>query len=150
MDHHQYLEDMGITVWRCRQPHSVNVGVNCYCYWAGSTGVFLFDAVLQNAAEVQLVEAIVKATQLTCQGGFQQNFTLEQIPSSVKIILALGQQVAEMTLQQTVDIEKIRGQAIGLSHFTVIASYAPPQLLAQKTLKAATWKDVQLAMRQII
>lgn len=146
MDNAYYLDCMGIPLWRCRS--EPRAAIDAYFYQLGPEMLLLFDANTQDAEETALVEAIVKAVKRPYQGGLKHAFRFCST-KTLKVIIALGQRVAECVLQQAVDIEVIRGKVLTKEGARVVVTYSPQQLLQRNALKAATWRDVQLGIRQL-
>lgn len=130
-----YLELLGIPVWRLR----VEKPLACYRYEfyddTGSqpVGLLFADASPGDAAEKQLVEAIVKATKKRAVGSVENEIKLGDI-TQARVIVLLGNEVAKK-LQA--------GQC------PLIQSYSPAELLANPSLKAAAWESLKKAMQMM-
>lgn len=137
----RYLQAMGVETWRLRAPHAVRA---YYCYTLCDTqqqplALLMADVTVRDDIELNLVEAIAKATRLNVIEGLQPT-------ASADVLILLGPQVVELFFQQDVGVEHLRGKVQQLESYKVIVSYSPAQLLADKSLKAAAWRDVQMAM----
>ena len=126
------LQLMGIDVWRFR---TVTYLYKYYRYdllnlQNRHVGTLLADAILQNEAEIQLVEKIVKATKKQVKGGLQSGF-LESSELG-KCIILLGSQVTHLINSP--------------EQLQIIKSYSPADLLQNPALKAQTWNDLKIAI----
>ena len=129
----KYLHLMGIDVWRF---HIATDLCEYYRYNLLSlqnrqVGTLLADAILQNEAEIQLVEKIVKATKKQVNGGLQSGF-LESNEFG-KCIILLGSQVTNLINQP--------------EQSKIIKSHSPADLLQNPALKVQTWKDLKIAIQ---
>ncbi|WP_423062559.1 hypothetical protein [Candidiatus Paracoxiella cheracis] len=136
-----YLHAMGVETWRLRAPQAMRA---YYCYTLfdaekNPVCLLMADVTVQDEVELNLVQAIAKATRLHVVEGLQP-------AESANVLILLGPQVAALFFQNDDGVEALRGKVHQLENYSVIVSYSPAQLLADKSLKAATWKDVQTAM----
>lgn len=137
----RYLQAMGIETWRLRAPRAVRA---YYCYTLFSKqqqplALLMADVVAQDEVELNLIEAIAKAMRFRVVEGLQPTDTVD-------VLILLGPQVAELFFGNDAHIESLRGKIHQLEHYSVVVSYSPAQLLRDKSLKAVTWKDLQMAM----
>ncbi len=125
------LQTMGIDVWRLRQ--TTAAGVTPYYRYELSDqnrvcALLFAEAQLANDEEAALVKAIAVATKKTVSGGL----STETAVVNATVTIILGEQLA-----RTLSISTAAN---------VFISYAPAQLLTDKSLKAAVWQQVKKAM----
>ena len=145
-----FLQTMGIDVWRLRsQPQVVTPTLYSLTLCDAEhqpVGLLLADRVDNTDEEKQLVLAMARATQLQVQQVDAVN--LDQLDSRVRVVILLGASVASCVLKASEGVEELRGKVHSVHQCSVVVSYSVSQLLADKALKAAAWKDLQLAMKQ--
>ena len=141
---------MGIEVWSLRVPRQTAFyGYTLYRHQK-PVGWLLADADLRDTEENTLVEAIVKAMQMPYTGGLCTHVqAMELLNSPVRIGIILGEKAWQQWGPSGGTVATQRGQVHTDHHRSMIVSYAPSQLLADKKLKAAVWQDVQMALRQM-
>lgn len=134
---HHYLRAMGIDVWRLRQPHAPAFYSFTLSLRKQPVGMLLADAVLHSEEERKLVEAIANSTQMSVVGGLKTgNPSIDMIPHQVKVLILLGKRVEQFIVPQW-DLK---------NNCSIIKSYSLAQLLADKKLKAVTWKALKKAI----
>ena len=136
---HHYLQAMGIEVWRLRaQPRLAYYFFTLMNVQQQPVGLLFADAILHTEEEHTLVEAIVRAMKMPVEGGLTHGQSHRKGPyETIKVIILLGK-----CTSKHIDIKNNFHEDC-----TVIQSYSPAELLANHQLKAATWKDVQVAMQ---
>lgn len=142
-----YLQTMGIDVWRLR---SRPISPACYSFRLMNgeqqpVGLLLADMLDPSEEEKQLALAMAKATRLQVEA--VDTFDLDKIDERVRVLVLLGAAISQHVLNESGDVGNLRGKVHRLNHRSVIVSYSLSQLLADKSLKAAAWKDLQSAMK---
>lgn len=135
MNSSDYLQIMGISQWRLRAITAAIYYRYAFYEDGGSQPIayLLADATLANAAEQQLVEAIAKAIKKKFIGEQVTDFNFTDF-TPTRVMILLGEQVI-----------KIITPAMG--NHPVVRSYSPADLLANPSLKAKTWEEIQKAMK---
>jgi len=137
----RYLQAMGVETWRLRAPQAVRA-YYCYTFFNSNQqpmGLLMADVTVQDQIELDLAEAIAKATRFKVAEGLQPAET-------ANVLILLGPKVVELFFQSDKGVEELRGEVHQLENYSVVVSYSPAQLLSNKSLKAQTWKDLKVAM----
>ncbi len=91
-----------------------------------------------------------RATVFACwMDGDASPFQQLLLAANPKLIIAMGEQSIKALVPNVTNLEDARGQLQRMqdSNIPIIASYHPLQLVEQPALKAASWQDLQVAMR---
>ncbi|NQZ54608.1 MAG: DNA polymerase III subunit psi [Piscirickettsiaceae bacterium] len=154
------LNEMGIPVWELRSNAAVELSaVNdelspielseqqlmCDCW-------VMIESQLESQQAERLLHAMLNTIGIT-----QEKITivnpaqipqLQSLPSQNKVLLVLGDSLAQSTFGDTV----IRGKAHTIldSELTTIVSFALDDLLALPENKALAWQDLQLVKQYLI
>lgn len=138
----RYLQAMGVERWRLRAPDAVRA-YYCYTFFNSNqqpVGLLMADVTVQDKVELDLAEAIVKATRLKVVEGLQPAET-------ANVLILLGPKVIDFFFQNGATVDELRGKVHKLENYSTVVSYSPAQLLANKSLKAETWRDLKVAMK---
>lgn len=121
-----YLGLLGVTQWRLRETRVFSYyRVAFYGANQEIVGWLLADAILENEAENELVNAIVKATKIVAKGEKVSDVPFEEAGA----LILLGEGVSRRWRREK-----------------SVSSYSPAELLANEKLKAQTWQEVKKAM----
>jgi len=149
MDKQSYLIYMGVDQWRLQMTAgSPQLTVYCYNLGPQSTplGVLLAEAGLQDQTEINLVSAIAKASQFPYHGGLENAWSAEQISSSSRIVILMGNKIAELYLGRSITQADYH-QSLSHTNKQIFITYSPQQLLQDKNRKVETWQILQMATR---
>lgn len=142
-----YLQAMGIDVWRLRSQPVLPAYYSFVLMNAERQplGLLLADRLDHSEEEKQLALAMAKAMRLQVEE--VDGFSLDNIDRRTQVLVLLGSMVSQHVLKGLGNSVDLRGKVHRSNHRSVIVSYSLSQLLADKSLKALAWKDLQCAMK---
>ncbi len=146
MQQTDYLNYMQIESWRLQGSPVIDQKLSeSYCYQLGARGVLIASAKGNSKEEAELVAAIVKATKMQSQGGYQSHFSLSDLPDSVTVLISLGECAEHGLLLSELPPHKL----IQHNHLHIMLTHSPSAMLKNKSLKAKVWVDLQVAIRAL-
>lgn len=112
--------------------------------------LFVFSHTEPTADESQLLHNIFRAMGVKAKTAQPPALTRDLLQSTQpKIIVAMGEPVAQVLLQSELALASLRGTVHAVDGTALVATYDPAHLLQTMTDKAKTWQDLCLAMQQI-
>jgi len=112
--------------------------------------LFITQAVeaLPDESAEQLLKNMLRAMRVTCRTEIQDSVVQIFKQHTPKLIVCLGEHVANQLMQQSFNISEWRSdQPHHFQHIPVVVTYAPEYLLQHNQDKRLAWQDLCLAMQ---